>query len=71
MRMNTPYHTERRKVKRVKCSIIARRFYRTSSHPNNAADSVFVFLSCGHTKRYKGSQEPKTNVAYCEECARQ
>jgi len=42
-------------------------YYRTSSHPNYAADSCIVTLECGHTKRYKGSQVPRKRAA-CPDC---
>lgn len=47
--------------------IVGRTYYRTDSHPDFAADSVEVRLSCGHRKRYKGARVPK-RFAYCEEC---
>ncbi len=47
--------------------IINREYYRTPSHPETAGDSVIVTLSCGHEKRFKGSQEPKWH-AYCDQC---
>ena len=49
--------------------IIERHYYRTSSHPENAKDSVVVTLSCGHKKHYKGSDEPRS-FAVCDECSR-
>ena len=42
-------------------------YYRTSSHPNGAADSCIVTLECGHEKRFKGSKVPKKR-AWCNEC---
>ena len=54
--------------KKVARKIVSRRYYRTSSHPTSADDSVVVVLSCGHSRRFKGSQEPKTNLAFCFEC---
>ena len=51
----------------MKRAIVGRDYYRTPSHPRNAADSVMIRLSCGHEKHYKGSQEPK-RYAFCTEC---
>ena len=48
-------------------AITGRRYYRTSSHPHNARDSVIITLSCGCEKGYKGSKEPKGNRAYCNQ----
>lgn len=45
-------------------TIVSRKYYRTSSHPRNAKDSVRVTLTCGCEKRYKGSEEPKRK-AFC------
>lgn len=47
-----------------------RSYYRTSSHPNYAADSVMVTGSCGHQQHYKGSKEPKRRFD-CKECDRE
>lgn len=47
--------------------IVERRYYRTSSHPSRAKDSVMVKLSCGHEVYFKGSKEPK-HKAVCREC---
>ena len=49
--------------------IVGRTYYRTSSHPDDAADSVIITFECGHSRRYKGSREPRT-YAYCGECPR-
>ena len=47
--------------------IVSREYYRTSSHPNNANDSVLLTLECGHVVHRKGSDEPR-NKAMCREC---
>jgi len=54
---------------KVKRQITERRYYRTSSHPRRAKDSVIVTMSCGHDKHFKGSQEPKGDFCYCSECS--
>jgi len=59
--MNRGSHGQRRKI-------TSRRYYRTDSHPIHAGDSVLCDLECGHSKHYKGSQEPKSDFAYCREC---
>ncbi len=48
--------------------IVKREFYRTSSHPNGAADSLIATLDCGHDRRYKGSKVPRTDRVRCDSC---
>ena len=48
--------------------IVRRDYYRTDSHPNNAADSVLLYLECEHVTHRKGSTEPKGNRVRCKVC---
>ncbi len=47
--------------------IVSRTYYRPTNLPRSASSSVLVTLSCGHVKRYKGSQEPNKK-AQCRDC---
>ena len=48
--------------------IVKRLYYRHASMPSRSKDSVICTLDCGHLKRYKGSQEPKSIYVMCQEC---
>lgn len=58
------------KVKKPLKKIVGKIYWRTRNHPISAKDSVTCELECGHTARFKGSNEPKEKAG-CFMCGEQ
>lgn len=61
--MKPEWNAPRKPLRRI----VKKEYWRCRNHPTSAKDSVTVTLECGHTVRFKGSQEPE-NKAGCWRC---
>ena len=63
--------TEKKADQHPRVKIVSRRYYMPKSAPKRSRPSVVCTLECGHTRAFRGSDEPKPEArVVCISCPR-